>query len=617
MADTKNKNQYINVSPLDKKTQKSINQAQLDQKKAEEKTRNSKEVQRGIRESNERLAAQENRRREEINKIIKEQGYYNGPNGEHYEKKLKKVKAKDIAAQNRTKIVKPTKTSKMGLLNRLAIAIARGISNIKNFFANLFQRKPEAPEYDGVVANGNPLAGMNKSITQKEDPVTAFDRDAMQLAKDLYRPEEKTDIVNAKKEMQYWMNRQKINDKAPRDVVFDFMKAATLQSMVTDEKGMSEILTYAMENKCEYQSEKGNTLMYFQLQDGQVGVIGVSKQGNIFVPADVVIGNTSTQNPITVEKLDGKMPEKVVFLAEQIKQSPNLLQQFTNEDGFSRDSLQQVREYLENKGVNSYDQHLAVVEQNFVDRNAIRAFNEFVTRASYMGNLEKPDDVIAFGLIKPAQTMSQMSNPGQYSPVFEQACDQLIKGLSQEEAMKVAETLLVKKGEELAIVPRETQEILVAHIDELQRHGIAAPEVVSIIQSYNQSTPQMAEINKQLISLDLRSGVSIQDMLKTPRETEVNIAAIANHITNEISTKSRDTIADDVRNGGNSTISGIYLANLKQSDVLLVAQQMPEGDTRDSFMVIAGLSNDERTVDNNEIADNNSTPVIEDDDIAL
>ena len=214
MADTKKKDQYINVSPLDKKTQKNINKAQLDQKNAEEKVRNSKEVQKGIKESNERLAAQENRRREEINKIIKEQGYYNGPNGEHYEKKLKKVKAKDIAAQTKTKIVKPTKTKKMGLLNKLAVAIARGISNIKNFFVNLFQKQPEAPAHDAVVANGNPLAGMDKSIVHKEDPIAAFDRDVMQLAQDLYRPEEKTDIVNAKKEMQYWMNRQKINDKA-------------------------------------------------------------------------------------------------------------------------------------------------------------------------------------------------------------------------------------------------------------------------------------------------------------------------------------------------------------------------------------------------------------------
>ena len=155
-----------------------------------------------------------------------------------------------------------------------------------------------------------------------------------------------------------------------------------------------------------------------------------------------------------------------------------------------------------------------------------------------MGNLEKPDDVISFGLIRPAQTMSNMSNPGQYGPVFEQACDQLIKGLSQDEAIKVAETLLVKKDEEFTIVPRETQEILVAHIDELQRHGIAAPEVVNIIQSYNQSTPQMAEINKQLISLDLSTGVSVQDMLKTKRETEVNVEAIANHIANEITTVS-------------------------------------------------------------------------------
>jgi hypothetical protein len=393
------------------------------------------------------------------------------------------------------------------------------------------------------------------------------------------------------------------------------MKAATLQNMITNEKGISDILTYSLENKCEYHAETGDTLMYFQLKDGGIGVIGVNDKGEIFTPENVIVNNEKTTNPITMENLEGKMPEKITFLSEQIKESPNLLNQFTNEDGFSRESLQQVREYLEKQGVDTYDKHIEAVEANFVDRNAIKSFNEFVTRASFMGNLSKTDDVIVFGLIKPAQRMAQMANPGQYGPVFNQACDQLIKGLSQDEAIMVAETLLVKKQDELTIVPRETQQILVARIDELQRHGMAAPEVVGLIQSYNESTPQMASINKQLIDLEMKSGASLNDIMQTKRDFDINVENIAKTIASEINSKSQEMLSDDIKNNTGLTVTGIYLSNLNQENVLLVAQQMPEGEVRDSFMIIAGLKEQERPAENHEISDDSS--LIVDDDPSL
>lgn len=615
MAD---KNKYINASPLDRKIQKNITKAQTKEKKQEESIRNSRKVQKARKETYDRMAAQENEHRKDINKIIKEQGYYNGPNGEHYEKKLKMIDGDYYAKQNNTKILRPSKTTQLGLLNRIEIAIANMISKIRNSIVNMFERGPREPEYDVAVRRGNPMAGV-QFVPQNSPNIVQPELDTDdKVSNNIYKSEEKSDVINAKKEFQYWMNRNRINDKAPRDIVFDFMKAATLQNLVTDEKGISDILTYAMENKCEYHPESGETLMYFQLKNG-VGVIGVDDKGNIFTPETVTINNESTKNPITMESLADKMPEKVSFLSEQIKQSPNLLQQFTNKDGFSRTDLQQVKEYLDKQGVDTYNEHITAIENKFVDRNAIRAFNEFVTRASFMGTLQRPDDVINFALIKPAQTMSNMANPAQYSPIFSQACDQLVKGLSQNEAIAVAETLLLKKNDELTIAPQEVQKVLVAHIDELQKHGIAAPEVIGIIQSYNASSPTMAEINKQLITMEMDTGKSIKDIIATKRDTDVDIASIAAQIGKEIENKTHDAIVEDVNKNGNHTVTGIYLSNLRREDVLLVAQQMPEGDKRDTFMIAAGLKSEERISNNNEVIEDAtaSSSVIADDDISL
>ena len=140
---------------------------------------------------------------------------------------------------------------------------------------------------------------------------------------------------------------------------------------------------------------------------------------------------------------------------------------------------------------------------------------------------------------------------------------------------------------------------------------MAAPEVTSIIQSYNQSNAQMAEINKKLINIEISNNVSLKDIVNTKRETEVNIEAIAKQIVAEVEKLSRDTIMDDVKHNGGRTISGVYLSHLKPNEVLLVAQQIPEGDNRDSFMVVAGLQQEEKH--NDTVVDIDNQTIIEDD----
>ena len=64
MANIEKKDRHINVSPLSNKTQKNIYKEQLREKRAETQERNSPTTQKAILETYDRLAEQENRRRE-------------------------------------------------------------------------------------------------------------------------------------------------------------------------------------------------------------------------------------------------------------------------------------------------------------------------------------------------------------------------------------------------------------------------------------------------------------------------------------------------------------------------------------------------------------------------
>lgn len=581
------------VTPMRRKTERKIHNEMDNQKKEDIKHRHSKAEQKGLKETYERMAEQENRKREEINKIIKKQGYYNGPNGEHYELKLKKVNADYFAKQQGSTKVRPTRIKRTKLLNKLDALINKIFNKIANFFANRPDKNsPEVSQPSGFVESGDVFAGTKKKdISYNSDVIVQSNN--MTLGNNIYQQEEKPGIADAKREFQLWMNRNREYKADPRDLVFDYMKAATLQGLVTDEKGITDILSYAMDNKCEYEQNSDTVLMYFQMKNGDIGAIGIDAKGNIFVPETINQEEKNVPNPITAEKMGDKIPEKVLFMSEQIKNSQNLLRQFSNENGFSKDSLQQVREYLDSKNNSTYEKHLQEIESKFVDRNAIAAINEFITRVAFIGQIQDVNTAMNVAVIRPSMVMNQMANPGQYTGVFNQAYDQLAKGMSIDDAFAVAETMLIPKDNELVIVSRETQELIAEHIDELQKHGASAKDVIGVITSYNQSSIEMAQINKQLISFELANGSTIQDVISTPRDTEVNIESIAERVNAEMSKASAETVIDDARNNTQSTITGIYLSNLKQQDILLVAEKLPEGYVREGFMVAAGLMKEE------------------------
>ena len=271
-----------------------------------------------------------------------------------------------------------------------------------------------------------------------------------------------------------------------------------------------------------------------------------------------------------------------------------------------------MREYLERNDNHDYDEHLKKIEETLVDRNAIGAINEFITKVDFRGEINDVNTVMNVSVLRPMMMMNQMANPGQYSPVFNQAYDQLTKGLSIDNAFAVAETMLVNKDNELTIVPRETQKLITLHIDELQAKGISAKDVIGIVQSYNESSIEMAQINKQLIDFEMSNGASTKDVIATKREMEINIEKIAESIEKEMSKLDANTVIEDARNNAQNTIAGIYLANLKQQEVLLVAEKLPEGYIREGFMVAAGLSQEEFIPENNTVDEENRDAVYED-----
>jgi hypothetical protein len=608
-----NKRDYSPVSNPKFGVNHKVRKQAREEKKAEIKHHNSKAEQKGLKETYERLAEQENRKREEINKTIKEQGYYNGPNGEHYEVKLKKVNADYFAKQKASMKVRPTFFFGAGLLNRIDVFINTMMNRVATFFANLFTRgKAQNEQIPSEYSEApNAFSGTKKMDISYDDTIVSKDK-SINLVNELYQQNEKSGISNAKREFQLWMNSNREYTTNPRDMVFDYMKAATLQGIITDEKGITDALTYAFENKCEYSQENDTVLMYFQMKNGEIGAIGVNGKGEIFTPETVVVDGNKIQNPITMEKMGDKIPEKVAFMSEQIKESQGLLRQFSNEVGFSKDSLQQVREYLERNDNHDYDEHLKKIEETLVDRNAIGAINEFITKVDFRGEINDVNTVMNVSVLRPMMMMNQMANPGQYSPVFNQAYDQLTKGLSIDNAFAVAETMLVNKDNELTIVPRETQKLITLHIDELQAKGIPAKDVIGIVQSYNESSIEMAQINKQLIDFEISNGASAKDVIATKREMEINIEKIAESIEKEMTKLDANTVIEDARNNAQNTITGIYLANLKQQEVLLVAEKLPEGYIREGFMVAAGLSQEEFIPENNTVDEENRDAVYED-----
>ena len=605
MPDINKRDKDSPVSKMKRKTERQIMRESRREKNKEIKEHNSKEVQKGLKETYERLAEQENRRREEINQKIKEQGYYNDSNGEHYEIPLKKVNADYFAQQEAQLKVTPSKYRGLGLLNRLDIAIIKTSNKVLNAFANKSTKDPNDMKIQNHAIPTNPFSETPRADVSYQSDIIMQSDNKMTLSNDIYKEDEKVGIADAKREFQIWLNRNREFRTDPRELVFDYMKAATLQGLITDEKGISDILSYAIDNKCEYHRETDSVIMYFKMKNGEVGTIGIDSNGGIFTPETVVANKTRVPNPLTMEKIKDKMPEKVSFLASQIQESKNVLKQFSNETGFAKDSLQQVREYLNSKGDNSYEQHVQKIEETFVDRNAIGALNEFITRVSFMGQIQDVNTAMNVAVLRPAMAMNQMANPGQYTSIFNEAHDQLIKGVPINDAFAIAETMLVKKDNELVIVSRETQELIADHINELQKHGISAKDVIGIINSYNQSTPEMAQINKQLISFELANGTPIKDVIATTREIDINVEKIAETIEGELGVLSAPTVIEDARNNKQNTVTSIYLANLKPQDVLLVAEKLSEGYIKETFMVAAGLAKEEFIPEENSIDNNN------------
>ena len=110
----------------------------------------------------------------------------------------------------------------------------------------------------------------------------------------------------------------------------------------------------------------------------------------------------------------------------------------------------------------------------------------------------------------------------------------------------------------------------------------------------------------------MSNGASTKDVIATKREMEINIEKIAESIEKEMSKLDANTVIEDARNNAQNTIAGIYLANLKQQEVLLVAEKLPEGYIREGFMVAAGLSQEEFIPENNTVDEENRDAVYED-----
>jgi hypothetical protein len=520
----------------------------------------------------------------EINKIIKKQGYYVGPTISDYsEKKLKKISYKQLMKENELKIEEPKiPIAKVPFLVKLRLFFGKIGNSILNFFVNLPSRRIYSPTTNMSSTTPNPTAGLNQKGIKDIEP-------EMQMVDKLEIFEQQSrQRIDINKEFQHWQTEHKINNIAPSDMLFDFIKSAILEGFITDEKGVTDIFSYAFENVCEYNAEKDNLTMFFSTKQPQgIAAFSVDNTGKISCPTNFMYKGKEYTN-VVKDINTAKIPIKVQTIADNLKKNPELLYSLVNETQYSQTNLEQVRTFVNKTGLSEYLPHIDAVEQKFNDKNAIKALNQFVVKASFLEGLS-PRDVMDLAFIGPSIHMANMMNPSQYKEIYPFVENTLIKGYTVNEAFRFGELLKIRTEEGKTLQSPENREKIMNHIENLEKLGFNYENIVDIVSIYNEEkNPELMSLNIAFINYEISNGKTINELTAI---TEMNTKGIADKITEEMNCYTNSDIQDDIKNNTQKTMISVYIQTLTPETLEEVTNHLDD-NTREIFVKLANPEQD-------------------------
>ena len=576
----------------------------------QEKT-STRKFKKANKETFKQQAKQMNIEIDKINQIIKKQGYYDGPEmTDHYEKRIKKVNYKQLMKQNENVLIKPhNPINKVPLFVRLHLFFQRIKEKILNFFANLTNRQTKYSQSDfNHNAMPNPTAGLkteniDENNIEKSSPTIQLGDNS-----EIFQQQSRKNI-DINKEFQHWLTENKINNIAPSEVVFDFIKSAISEGFIADEKGVSDILTYAFENACEYDAEQNKLTMFFSVKEPKgIAAFSVDGTGNISCPTNFIYKEQEYTNVVN-DNTVSKIPPKVQFIADSLENTSDLLYNMVNETQYSRTSLEQVREYVDKTELTQYIPYIEAVENTLNDQNAIKALNEFIVKTSFIEGLS-PKETIDLAFIKPALAMAQMANPSQYKEIFPFVENNIIKGYSLDTSFKLGELLLRKDEDGKLLQSQENREKITSHIEGLEKAGFDSKDIINIVSLYNEKqNPEVIALSIGTINYELANGIQTADISLSSDFSEINIEEITSKITEEMSTFMYDDIQNDIENETLKTMINVYIHTLSPQTLNEVANNLDES-IRGPFKKIAGLQQDISDIvlnDNEHSMANNNT----------
>lgn len=555
---------------------------------------------------------------DKINRIIKEKGYYDGPDGEHFEKRQKHITYKQLLQQEQRKLVKPHKPiGKISLFVRLKFRLAKLKEKIANFFVNLGNRRNiYSQESIGASFAPDPTAGLgtNRSEENVNDPLSQ--QTSQEKSKTGPAQEEQNSIsqmfplrrnIDINKEYQDWLTENQINNVPPSELVFDYMKSTVEEGYMTDEQSVSDILSYALESPCEYNAEDNSIMMFFAVKDSEgVAAFSINENGEISFPEKFVFRGEELENAAS-EEIVKKMPNKVEMMVKALKENPELLNKLTTEHDYSKTDLTQVREFVE-KGMpnltetqaEKYEEAIQAVENAFPDKNTKQILNKLIVDATKMNYFASPEVIFDIAFIRPAKMIKETGCPEAAKTLFPVVLDKMIKGYSADDAFDLAKNLVSETyyltsptpTRATQVRPPEQINAILSHIEGLEKQGIGASDIINITSKYRDcvDTESLA-IQMGIVGYELANGTSIKKIGNSLSSISIDPQSIASTIICDMADYTPEEIKEQITNANFKTMSSVYINALSEEHLKEVAEELP-ASIRGEFEKISGLQHD-------------------------